>query len=52
VLGPGDEVLFQTPGGGGFGPPLERNSEALADDVRKGYVSQATARDVYGQTDK
>ena len=52
VLAPGDEVLFQTPGGGGFGPPSERNRGALEDDVRKGYVSQVSARDVYGQTDK
>jgi N-methylhydantoinase B len=34
-------------GGGGFGSPLERDTELVADDVREGYVSAEVARDVY-----
>lgn len=48
VLAPGDEVLFQTPGGGGFGPPSERDPAALAEDVSSGYVSEQSARAAYG----
>ena len=36
------------PGGGGFGDPMARDPEAVADDVRLGLVSpEAAARD-YG----
>jgi N-methylhydantoinase B len=35
-------------GGGGFGPPVERDPERVAADVREGYVSRAVARDAYG----
>ncbi len=34
-------------GGGGFGEPLARNPEAVRDDVRDGFVSLQTARDIY-----
>ncbi|MCH9046990.1 MAG: hydantoinase B/oxoprolinase family protein [SAR324 cluster bacterium] len=37
-----------TPGGGGFGNPLERDPAAVADDVRNEYVSPQSAREVYG----
>ncbi|WP_410587819.1 hydantoinase B/oxoprolinase family protein [Amycolatopsis sp. lyj-23] len=36
------------PGGGGYGPPLERPVAAVLDDVVEGYVSVAAAREVYG----
>jgi N-methylhydantoinase B len=35
-------------GGGGYGDPLERDPERVAEDVREGYVSIAAARDQYG----
>ncbi len=34
-------------GGGGFGDPLERDPEAVRDDVRDGFVSLEAARDIY-----
>lgn len=41
-------VRIELPGGGGFGPPAERDPAAVLDDVRGGYVSaEAAARD-YG----
>jgi len=43
---PGDLVVV-TGGGGGFGPPVNREPERIADDVVEGYVSAAVARDVY-----
>jgi N-methylhydantoinase B len=46
----GQRVRLETPGGGGYGPVAERDREAVARDVRLGYVSpEAAARD-YGWT--
>lgn len=36
-----------TSGGGGYGDPLERDPEAVRDDVRDGFVSLKAARDIY-----
>jgi N-methylhydantoinase B len=44
----GDIFRLETPGGGGFGDPLEREAERVAADVREGYVSPEAARDQYG----
>ncbi len=41
-------IVFEVPGSGGFGPPSERDGEALADDVKNGYVSMESARRDYG----
>ncbi|MBK3399637.1 hydantoinase B/oxoprolinase family protein [Methylobacterium ajmalii] len=42
----GERVRLETPGGGGFGHPAERNRDALQRDLRLGYVSpEAAARD-------
>jgi len=48
VLLPGDEVVFQTPGGGGFGLPEKRDRQAVIDDCRNGLVSPEAARSIYG----
>jgi N-methylhydantoinase B len=45
---PGDGARVLTAGGGGHGPPRERDPERVREDVREGYVSPAAARDVYG----
>ncbi|HEY3108447.1 MAG TPA: hydantoinase B/oxoprolinase family protein [Chloroflexota bacterium] len=45
---PGDVVSFQTCGGGGYGPPGERERELVERDVREGKVSPGRAREVYG----
>ena len=44
----GSRLTISTAGGGGYGPPWERELEAVAADVRAGYVSQEQAREVYG----
>lgn len=47
-VGPGDVLEVRTGGGGGFGPAFERDPEAVALDVRRGYVSREAARKDYG----
>ena len=43
----GDRLIFETPGGGGYGDPLERRAEAVAADVAKGLVSREAAERLY-----
>ena len=38
VLKPGQRILLRTPGGGGMGPPSERDPEALERDRREEYI--------------
>jgi N-methylhydantoinase B len=45
---PDDIVSMQTPGGGGYGNPLERDPEAVLYDVKCEKVSLERAREVYG----
>jgi N-methylhydantoinase B len=47
---PGDTISYRTCGGGGYGPPEERDPELVARDVREGKVSLARAREVYKWT--
>jgi len=47
-LARGQHVRLETPGGGGYGPARERAPEAVAADVRLGYVSRAAAEADYG----
>ena len=43
------ETLYhRQPGGGGFGDPLLRDAQRVADDVRNEKVSRAAAREEYG----
>jgi N-methylhydantoinase B len=47
----GQKVRLETPGGGGFGDPRERDPERVARDVRLGYVTaEAAARDYKART--
>ena len=46
----GDRALLFSGGGGGHGDPAERPAEAVAADVRKGYVSRQAALRDYGWT--
>jgi N-methylhydantoinase B len=41
-------VRLESPGGGGFGDPLQRDAAQVARDVRLGYVSTDSARHDYG----
>lgn len=38
-LNPGDEVSFQTAGGGGLYPPEERDPESINADLKAGYIT-------------
>jgi N-methylhydantoinase B len=47
TFGP-SRIRLESPGGGGFGDPLDRDVEAVVRDVRDGLVSTAAAADDYG----
>ena len=44
----GDSFTLRAGGGGGWGPPQEREPERVAHDVRQGYVGRGAARELYG----
>jgi len=44
----GDVVSYRTSGGGGYGPPFERDPALVVQDVRNEKVSLDRARDLYG----
>jgi N-methylhydantoinase B len=44
LLEPGSTLAFETPGGGGFGPPSERDPAAQAADLAEGLVTGAGRR--------
>jgi N-methylhydantoinase B len=45
---PGDELIKLSSGGGGVGPPFERDPAAVLEDVRNGLVSLGGAELIYG----
>jgi N-methylhydantoinase B len=47
-LQPGDVVREETAGGGGYGDPLERDPESVAEDVDQGYLTRTQADLRYG----
>jgi N-methylhydantoinase B len=47
TLEPGERVLSYSSGGGGYGPPAERDPRAVAQDVAEGWITSERARDVY-----
>ena len=50
ALKAGDVVLIQAAGGGGLGDVRERDNMAVTDDVADGYVSTASAAELYAWT--
>jgi N-methylhydantoinase B len=48
VLHSGDAYILRSGGGGGFGSPLDRDLDALENDVRQGYVTREAAECDYG----
>lgn len=46
----GDRLHFTAAGGGGYGPPTDRDPEAVLADVRNGYVSVEAAEQTYDVT--
>ncbi|MEN9329174.1 MAG: hypothetical protein RLZZ484_362 [Pseudomonadota bacterium] len=47
-LDAGEAYVLHSGGGGGFGDPKKRDKDAVLRDLRLGYISQETARKVYG----
>ena len=43
----GQRLHLETPGGGGYGPPEERDPQAIQRDIALGYVDQASAEADY-----
>ncbi|MFL5841784.1 MAG: hydantoinase B/oxoprolinase family protein [Thermoleophilaceae bacterium] len=43
----GERIVSVTAGGGGYGPPLERDPERVRHDVVEGWITPARAREVY-----
>ena len=48
VIGNGDVWYHSWQGGGGYGDPLGRDPESVAEDVARGAVSPSTGADIYG----
>src|SRR5262249_37652747 len=44
----GDLICHAHHAGSAWGDPIERRTELVAEDVRKGWISDRVARDVYG----
>jgi N-methylhydantoinase B len=44
----GDTLRFESPMGGGYGAPLERDHDDVLADVRDDLVSELRAREDYG----
>ena len=49
-LSPGDTFIMHTPGGGGFGDPAQRAREAVEEDLKRGFITQDQAVELYGYT--
>ncbi len=43
----GDTVTMRIGGGGGYGPPTERERDLVEQDLREGKISETAARDAY-----
>ncbi len=48
ALAPGDRVRVETPGGGGYGDPFDRDPQAVLSDVLSGYYSASQAQELFG----
>lgn len=46
-LYPGDRIEFLVPGGAGYGDPLDRDEDLVAEDVRNGFISADEAFQTY-----
>ena len=48
ILKPGERIVIETAGGGGWGDPLARDSELVRRDVVEGLITLERAREAYG----
>ncbi|MDE0809815.1 MAG: hydantoinase B/oxoprolinase family protein [Alphaproteobacteria bacterium] len=44
----GDRLILQSAGGGGYGDPLDREIDRVAEDLRAGLISTGVAETLYG----
>jgi N-methylhydantoinase B len=44
----GDYLSFETPGGGGYGDPQDRDIKMIKEDIKQGYISKQAAEQDYG----
>ena len=49
-LAPGDKLIIETAGAGGYGPPEERDPHAVERDVLDGKISREAAESIYGRS--
>ncbi len=47
LVQPGDVIALNTPGGAGYGDPMQRDQTHIAADLSAGMVSETRARDAY-----
>src|SRR5262249_15261062 len=47
-LQPGETIVSMTCGGGGYGPPTDRDPARVEKDVREGWITAERAAEVYG----
>ena len=52
TLQPGDRLLVETAGGGGYGDPKARATDAVRADVANGKGSAAAASEIYGRGER
>ena len=45
MIAPNERMYFELPGGGGFGPAVDRDPEQIGDDQRAGLVTAETDKD-------
>ena len=48
MLQPGETILIEDSGGGGYGDPRKRAREKVLADVDAGFVTEQAARERYG----
>jgi N-methylhydantoinase B len=48
TLETGEAIVGQTCGGGGYGPPYEREPRRVLEDVREGWITSGRAFEIYG----
>ena len=48
ALLPGESIRIETPSGGGYGNPLEREPQLVLNDVMNEYITVEQAHDEYG----
>jgi len=48
ILKPGETVLSMSTGGGGYGLPIERETNSVKEDIIDGIITQERAKEIYG----